>query len=132
MQEKDMFVSESEFRKDIQELKKAVSNKDMKPIILFGESGIGKTPILSHIGGVHEIYKYGTPISNINSVVKDIIIESLNRGFHQEEQDRILQHVFSINDLSLFNEIEKLGIFRCFKIRRTNYSVLSKILNEEL
>lgn len=121
------FVSEVEFRKDIAVLAKAIRNNDMKPLVLFGENGIGKSPILKHIGGAHEIYKYGS-----DQEIKDIIVESFNRGFNQCDSERSIQHVFSINDQNLFNEIKQTGLFRCFTMRRTSHTILTSVLSEPL
>ncbi|CAH8233344.1 conserved hypothetical protein [Vibrio aestuarianus] len=131
MTESIKFVSELEFRKDIEVLAKAIRSSDMKPLVLFGENGIGKSPILEHIGGVHEIYKYGSP-KHLDQAIKDIIVESFNRGFNQVDSQRSIQHVFSINDQDLFNEIKQTGLFRCFTMRRTNHTVLTSVLSEPL
>ncbi|OOE36588.1 hypothetical protein BZG00_15790 [Salinivibrio kushneri] len=125
------FVSESEFRKDIAVLAKAIRSSDMKPLVLFGENGIGKSPILKHIGGALEIYKYGSP-KHLDQAIKDIIVESFNRGFHQDDSERSIQHVFSINDQDLFNAIKQTGLFRCFTMRRTSHTVLTSVLSEPL
>ena len=125
------FISEVDFRKDIAVLAKAIRSSDMKPLVLFGENGIGKSPILKHISGAHEIYKYGSP-ENLDQEVKDIIVESINRGFNQGDSQRSIQHVFSINDQGLFNEIKKTGLFRCFTMRRTSHAVLTLVLSEPL
>ncbi|EGQ9099746.1 hypothetical protein ND926_15990 [Vibrio diabolicus] len=131
MTESFEFVSEIEFRKDIAVLAKAIRSSDMKPLVLFGENGIGKSPILEHIGGAHEIHKYGSP-KNLDQAIKDIIVESFNRGFNQGDSQRSIQHVFSINDQGLFNEIKQTGLFRCFTMRRTSHTVLTSVLSEPL
>ncbi|WP_224214431.1 hypothetical protein [Vibrio metschnikovii] len=125
------FVSELEFRKDIEALAKAIRSSDMKPLVLFGENGIGKSRILKHIGGVHEIYKYGSP-TNLDQAIKEIILESFNRGFNQDDSQKSIQHVFSISDQDLFNEIKKTGLFRCFTMRRTSHAVLTLVSSEPL
>lgn len=124
-------VSELEFRKDVTKLAKAIREQDMKPLVLCGENGIGKSAILKHIGGVHEIYKYGFD-KNVSETIKDIIMESMNRGFHQDYSEVNIQHVFSINDQKLFDEIKNTGLFRCFAMRRTSDSILNTILSEPL
>ncbi|EJG1582920.1 hypothetical protein CIF45_RS22010 [Vibrio parahaemolyticus] len=131
MTESFEFVSEVEFRKDIEVLAKAIRSSDMKPLVLFGENGIGKSPVLEHIGGAHEIYKYGSP-NHLDKAIKDIIVESFERGFNQDDSQRSIQHVFSINDQGLFDEIKQTGLFRCFTMRRTSHIVLTSVLSEPL
>ncbi|MCG9583551.1 hypothetical protein L1D13_24365 [Vibrio tubiashii] len=131
MKEPFEFVSEVEFRKDIEVLAKAIRSSDMKPLVLFGENGIGKSPVLEHIGGVHEIYRYGSP-EHLDQAIRDIIVESLERGFNQDDSLRSIQHVFSINHLGLFNEIKKTRLFRCFTMRRTSHTVLTSVLSKPL
>ncbi|MDE1312589.1 hypothetical protein G6Z90_16030 [Vibrio aestuarianus subsp. cardii] len=125
------FISELEFRKDIELLAKAIRSSDMQPLVLFGENGIGKSRTLKHIGGAHEIYKYGSP-KHLDQALKEIILESLNRGFNQDDSQRSIQHVFSISDQGLFNELKQTGLFRCFTMRRTSHTVLTSVFSEPL
>jgi len=125
MSESVQFVSEYEFRKDIEPLTKAVESKDMTPIVLFGEIGVGKSPVLKKVGGVLEAHYYGSSCK-LNDIIKD----ALNRGFNQENNHRNIQYVFSVNDEKLFAEIKNSSLFRCYTMRRTNPSVLTSILQE--
>lgn len=126
-----IFLNEKDFRKNISVLVEAIRSNDMKPIIIYGENGIGRSRVLRNIGGVIEICKYGTP-TNTDQAIKEIIIESLNRGYHRDDSEGRIQYVFSINDQNLFNKIKKTGIFKCFSMKRTKHQVLDAVTNEPL
>lgn len=114
-------MREPKFISDVSELADAINSDDMRPLVLFGEIGIGKSPILKSIGGVLEIHKYGSS----KDLIKEMILESLDLGFNQRKM-RHIQHVFSIVDKQLFDEIKKSGLFRCFAVRRTSRGLVAE------
>ncbi|WP_102277888.1 hypothetical protein [Vibrio cyclitrophicus] len=128
------FINEQDFRDDVKKLSDAIKNKNMIPIVLFGENGIGKSPVIHNIAGneAHETYKYYGNHKDISSKIKEMTKEALNRGFNHERNDRPIQHIFSVNDEAFFEAIQSSGLFRCYRMRRTRHEILTKVLADKL